>query len=410
MGQGQTVGKNWEYMASEAIWSLPSHFAERGRANGEREPSFYTGPMPRTIGICVGYPQERQAAFQYMAGRPLVPTVLQNNLIAQMTSGIRIACDVEDLRMVSYPYSHNREVTLMDIREDGINGLILVSGFVDPQFDVLGHFGIPILLLNRFWNIPKGYAAVFNVEGHTVSLALSHLYELGHRRIAYIAGPGGTMLKARNQRHPPKFSSALEIMEEVRADFSDTAVRRMERSLAWLEERRILDPNLVAVTYTWGYEMQMHSILRTWCEMSDPPTAIFCGQEGAATTLLATAAAHGIRVPQDLSIVGVDTESSLMRQTLPPLTCVEVPAQQMGYEAVQTMMRLIRGEVNTAKEAAGDTATNLLQVAIPAARLRVQATTTAPRRAKLAMEAPSNQNVVSAPLLTTSGQNLSLPI
>ncbi|MDX1934489.1 MAG: substrate-binding domain-containing protein [Capsulimonadales bacterium] len=332
----------------------------------------------RTIGVCIGHPWEPQVFPPPPRNRILTPTLVQRNLIEQMARGIRMACDIEDLRLLLYPYSTYRGATPEDVREDNLSGLILVSGFVDPVPEPLAEAGVPVLLLNRFRDVPIGFGSVFSVEGHTISTALSHLWNLGHRRIAYVAGPMGGSPAEVSRRRSRQSMTASDLMREMRASASDTAVRRMERYITWMETRRAFDPELVATTYEWQDRTLMRALLVEWALLPNGPTAIFCGHEGAAVNLLASAQAQGIRVPEELSIIGVDTEAGLMSLTHPPLTCVELPAELMGFEAVRTLLRQIRQE-----GASGEEMPNAFQVAIPVVRLREGATTAPPPRQPL---------------------------
>jgi LacI family transcriptional regulator len=75
----------------------------------------------------------------------------------------------------------------------------------------------------------------------------------------------------------------------------------------------------------------------------DRPTAVFAANDVSAIATLEVAAELGLRVPEDLSIVGFDNipESALCT---PALTTVEQPIRTMGYRAVELLIQLIRGE------------------------------------------------------------------
>ena len=77
--------------------------------------------------------------------------------------------------------------------------------------------------------------------------------------------------------------------------------------------------------------------------MPDRPTAIFAANDLSAITAMQAAADLGLRVPDDLSVVGFDNvpESAL---ATPPLTTVEQPIRQMGQRAMELLVRLIREE------------------------------------------------------------------
>jgi LacI family transcriptional regulator len=82
--------------------------------------------------------------------------------------------------------------------------------------------------------------------------------------------------------------------------------------------------------------------------LPERPTAIFAANDVSAIATISAARAAGLRVPEDLSVVGFDDipEAS---QCTPPLTTVKQPIREMGERAVELLIRLIRG----AEEPAG---------------------------------------------------------
>jgi LacI family transcriptional regulator len=75
----------------------------------------------------------------------------------------------------------------------------------------------------------------------------------------------------------------------------------------------------------------------------DRPTAIFAANDISAIATVSSAASLGIRVPDDLSVVGFDNvpESAL---NTPPLTTIHQPIREMGQSAIDLLIRLIHGE------------------------------------------------------------------
>ncbi len=78
-------------------------------------------------------------------------------------------------------------------------------------------------------------------------------------------------------------------------------------------------------------------------DLIEPPTAIFAGCDEIALGVLEAARARGLRVPEDLSIVGFD-DTQIARMGSPPLTTVRQPLRKMGGVAVRTALRLAAGE------------------------------------------------------------------
>jgi DNA-binding LacI/PurR family transcriptional regulator len=72
----------------------------------------------------------------------------------------------------------------------------------------------------------------------------------------------------------------------------------------------------------------------------DPPTGVICSSDMMAIGALHEAARQGLRVPDDLSIVGFDGIDAT-RWSVPELTTVEQPIEQIGDSAVQTLLTLI---------------------------------------------------------------------
>ena len=143
--------------------------------------------------------------------------------------------------------------------------------------------------------------------------ATAHLVELGHRRIAFLAGRHGlesSILRERGFR---------DAMAEGGVPVDETLVQlggyRAEDSV-----------------------MPAHDLL----EPHDRPTAVFAANDQSALEIVHVAVELGLDVPGDLSVVGFDNipESAL---SAPPLTTVAQPIQQMGIRAVETLIAMIGG-------------------------------------------------------------------
>lgn len=166
--------------------------------------------------------------------------------------------------------------------------------------------------------------------------ATEHLIRLGHRRIGFLAG------------RPDLESARLR----------EQGYRRALRT-AGIE----FDPDLVRIG---GYTSdRARGAARELLAPARRPTAIFAANDTSAIETIAVARALGLRVPEDLSVVGFDNvpESVLCD---PPLTTVEQSIQRMGFEAVQILIKLI-----------DDPARPPIQVVLPT-KLVVRASTRAP--------------------------------
>ncbi|MFE2648011.1 LacI family DNA-binding transcriptional regulator [Streptomyces nigra] len=139
--------------------------------------------------------------------------------------------------------------------------------------------------------------------------ATRHLTDLGHRRIAIVTGP-----------------------EDMLCSLARLDGYRSAMSMAGLE----CDPRLTRFGdfhVQGGYEHAM-SLL----DGPDRPTAIFAGSDLQALGVLEAARVKGLRVPEDLSVVGYD-DVPLAQWSSPPLTTVHQPLRTMAEEAARMLVR-----------------------------------------------------------------------
>ena len=146
-------------------------------------------------------------------------------------------------------------------------------------------------------------------------LATQHLIDLGHRRIALLAG---------------------------RADLQSAQLREQGYRQALANAGIDIDPDLIR---SGDYDPDVSADAARWLlAKDDPPTAIFAANDVTAIASIRVAEELGLRVPQDLSVVGFDNipDSALCE---PPLTTVEQPIHEMGRIATEALIKLINGEV-----------------------------------------------------------------
>jgi LacI family transcriptional regulator len=143
--------------------------------------------------------------------------------------------------------------------------------------------------------------------------ATRHLIELGHRRIAHVRG---------------------------RSDLA-SAQRREAGYRESLEEAGIpFDPDLVR---DGGYQAALTAeAARELLTREDRPTAIFAANDMSALGVVRVALELGLRVPEDLSVVGFDDIPEAASST-PPLTTVAQPLHDLGAQALHMLIELLDG-------------------------------------------------------------------
>lgn len=75
----------------------------------------------------------------------------------------------------------------------------------------------------------------------------------------------------------------------------------------------------------------------------EPPTALFCIRHRVAAVAIHAAALAGVRVPEDLSVIGFDDEDLFAEVLTPPLTTIALPHQEMGWRAMTMLLDLVEG-------------------------------------------------------------------
>jgi DNA-binding LacI/PurR family transcriptional regulator len=181
------------------------------------------------------------------------------------------------------------------------------------RLDILQAAGIPFVAIDR---IPDNYSgpAVMLDNLKAGRLAGEHLLDLGHRHVAHIGGP----MEIRLARE--RFSGFQQAL----------AARGLEPDSCAVEEG--------IFSCEHGY-MAMRQLLA----YQPRPTAVF-----AANDLIAIGAMHavdeaGLRVPHDISIVGVDDIQVAAFQT-PPLTTIRQPFTQLATLGVQLLLDILAGK------------------------------------------------------------------
>ncbi|MFF3490472.1 LacI family DNA-binding transcriptional regulator [Streptomyces sp. NPDC002795] len=198
---------------------------------------------------------------------------------------------------------------------EGRAGLIVVtSAYDESDLAAFLRRHIPVVVIDSYNPPPADVVSVGAANWAGGKAATEHLLDLGHRHVAYLGGP-----------------EAIECNQA-----------RLHGYLSALTSRGIApDPGLVL----HGRFRTDHGIegLAALLALTRPPTAIFAGNDAIAVGVLREARRRGIRVPEDLSLVGFDG-TALAKDSVPALTSVAQPLQEMGRAALRAVLRQARGE------------------------------------------------------------------
>jgi LacI family transcriptional regulator len=196
-------------------------------------------------------------------------------------------------------------------RHHRVDGTVLFGVRADdPEMERLLRAGIPCVGVDvELHGATCAYVMSDNVEGG--AMAVKHLAQSGHRAIATIAGPLDTR---------PGRDRLTGYREEIQ-----------RRGLAYRD-----DYVAYGDFYVESGEEQMHRLLA----LPERPTAVFAASDLMAVGALRAAGAAGVRVPEDISVMGFD-DTFMAEHTNPPLTTLKQDKRGIGAAAGEAVVQRI---------------------------------------------------------------------
>jgi LacI family transcriptional regulator len=189
------------------------------------------------------------------------------------------------------------------------DGLVLVVSEAAPEaVEQLAALRTPVVLLDPVGGSDPSFPTVGATNWAGGLSAVEHLVSLGHRRIAALSGR-------------PQLVCSQERVEGYRAALGRAGIPVDERLVQFGDFRPT------------GGRLGTRAML----DLPDPPTAIFAGSDMQAFGVYQEAGARGLRIPEDLSVVGFD-DIALSELMTPQLTTVRQPLARMAAEAVRLLL------------------------------------------------------------------------
>ena len=247
----------------------------------------------------------------------LVPLV-HPHYFSTIVAGASEALFEQDQRAVlsATEHKHDREVTLLDRLMHGMadGALVVLPEETSDELERLLDTNYRFVVIDPRLPLDARIPAVSAAHSSGASDAVRHLLELGHRRIAAITGPRDWVATEERRRGYHAALASYGILPDPRLEIeADFEIPGGTRAAA-----RLL-------------------------ETAEPPTAIFAFNDNLAIGTIRAARAHGLRVPEDLSVVGFD-DSEHASLITPTLTTVRQPLAEMGRTAVNLLRRLLDGQ------------------------------------------------------------------
>jgi LacI family transcriptional regulator len=204
--------------------------------------------------------------------------------------------------------------TLRRLTDQAVEAIAVIADrplVVDALTEIVTGVPITVIMSGNVPNPRVGFVELDQELG--ARLAVEHLLALGHRRIAHLAGPVTTF----------DFWARVEGWRAAMADASEAHGELLEGEF---------DGN-------GGYRLAHHLVTRA----QELPTAIFAGNDLMAMGVLAAFAHHGVRVPDDVSLVGFDDIAGA-GYLVPSLTTVRQDFAGLGARGVEQVLRMMGGE------------------------------------------------------------------
>lgn len=278
--------------------------------------------------------ESRSRVLQAMNQLDYKPNALAQNLRRQQTYTIgmivpdsanpffaEVARGIED---TSFEQNHSvilcntdgdvdKQTTHTDLLiKNQVAGILFVAAGISTELvENLQARRVPVVVVDR--EVPDvNVDTVLTNHLQGGRLATKHLWDLGHRRIACISG--GSNLSPSAER----LTGYQQILQETGILFDESLVLRGD------------------FQYVSGYEAA-----RQLLAQADPPTAVFACNDLMAVGVISAATELGLRVPQDLSVVGFD-DVRLASFTNPPLTTVAQPKYEIGVIATEMLLARVQ--------------------------------------------------------------------
>jgi LacI family transcriptional regulator len=243
----------------------------------------------------------------------LVPLVYPAYFSA-ILGGAAEALSERSLQIVLSPTGgeHDREVSVLDRLHGLTDGaLIILPEESSEELEGLLDSGYRFVVLDPLMPLDERIPSVSAAHTSGADQAMRHLLELGHRRIAQITGPRGWLATEDRRRGYRAALAAAGILPDQSLE---------------VEALPEIPPGREAAEYL--------------LDLPEPPTAIFAFNDNIAIGAVQAARSRGLRVPEDLSIVGFDDVEHATIVT-PELTTVRQPLAEMGRTAVSLLIRLL---------------------------------------------------------------------
>lgn len=198
------------------------------------------------------------------------------------------------------------------VTERKVDGVIVLGQMKSDYLKVLRENKLPVVYLD-FYDRTMEVPSVINDNMYGTYVLTNYLVSMGHKKIAYVGSIDAT----------------ASILDRYLGYYRSLLTHQL----------KMPDDYIIPDRDDEGYSIDLQM-------PKEMPTAFVCNCDGTANLLMKLLISRGYRIPQDISVVGFDNYSAEFDYNLPKLTTIEVNIEEMTKNAVEMIIRLLKGEEN----------------------------------------------------------------
>lgn len=236
---------------------------------------------------------------------------IQGDYYRMLMQAIHLQCKLKGYQLNIYVSNENTSEEIYGmIISSGVEGAIVFNESLHDEF--IDRITMPMVFIDREY-AGKNMSSVNinNIEG--ASLAMEYLIRQGHRRIGYIHG--------HSMDDEQRFRAYKNVLNKYSIPIDESIILRgyFEEQLAYSEMRVLILKKIPL------------------------PDAFFCANDEMAWGSIRALNEAGIKVPENISIIGYD-DINMSAHFTPPLTTVHSPVTELGYASTTELMRLMEAD------------------------------------------------------------------
>lgn len=262
----------------------------------------------------------------------IVPTI-SNPFYSDVVLGIEEVARKNGYNVLLCNYRQDPELErnyLQTLFEAQVRGVVISS--ITAQSSLLNDYqnrGLNIVTIDQAIEDAQAYQIGFDYR-QSGYLATKHLIDKGHKKIAFVTAP---------LDRPSRQGTYLGYLDALQEG-------QLEHDERWVQGFRLSEGKF----YGNAFEFENgKNLVKHLLELDERPTAIFCINDMTAFGVLNELNNRGIRVPEEMSVVGLDN-IEMAKMVTPALTTIEHPKYEMGKFAGNMLVDLLNGDTSSIKQ------------------------------------------------------------